>query len=184
MMMLAFSILPSCNNPSLNTHINAGIPMNHLMDSLHVKANQLHILIDKSDRKLMVMHDSSCIKSYPVVLGFNPVDDKRKQGDGCTPEGEFSIISKYPHKSWNKFIWINYPNEDSRRKHAQAKEKGEIPKSAKIGGEIGIHGVPRGYDYAIDKGIDWTHGCISMHNDDLNEVYALLTKTSVILIQK
>jgi murein L,D-transpeptidase YafK len=55
------------------------------------------------------MADTIIIKQYPVVLGGNPVDDKLLQGDLCTPEGNFLIHAKYPHKSWEKFIWINYP---------------------------------------------------------------------------
>ena len=106
------------------------------------------------------------------------------QGDQCTPEGIFKVLSKYPHKSWSKFIWIDYPNAESWRKHNRAKQKGEIPKDAKIGGEIGIHGVPNGTDFLIDLKRNWTLGCIAMKNKDVNELYPYVKKNTLVTIQK
>ena len=105
-------------------------------------------------------------------------------GDRCTPEGLFYMVSKYPHESWSKFIWINYPNEDSWEKHNQAKHEGIIPENAKIGGEIGIHGVPKGMSRLIDLRLNWTLGCISMKNNDVNEIYPYLSETTEIVIRK
>lgn len=122
------------------------------------------------------MAGGEVLKSYPVVFGSNPVDDKRMQGDRCTPEGNFSVRDLYPHKKWNKFIWLDYPTEDSWRKHKAAKQSGDIPASAAIGGEIGIHGVEKGYDYAIDHKMNWTLGCISMKNAHLDEIFPLIKK--------
>ncbi|MBT3756536.1 MAG: L,D-transpeptidase, partial [Candidatus Cloacimonetes bacterium] len=42
------------------------------------------------------------------------------------------------------------------------------------GGEIGIHGVPAGYDNMIDEKYNWTLGCISLKNVDVNEIYKLI----------
>lgn len=39
--------------------------------------------------------------------------DKLMQRDKCTPEGIFSIRDKYPHNMWCRFMWIDYPSEDS-----------------------------------------------------------------------
>jgi len=148
------------------------------------EGTKIKILIDKSDYRLYVYAADTIIKTYPIVLGGNPVDDKLRQGDQCTPEGSFKMRSKYPHKSWSKFVWIDYPTTDSWRKHKQAKAAGEIPTNAKIGGEIGIHGVPKGTDYMIQKGVNWTLGCISLTNTDINELYPLITEQTIIEIQK
>jgi murein L,D-transpeptidase YafK len=155
-----------------------------LIDSLNIDTTGLVILIDKSDYRLSVLYDTLVIKEYPVVLGGNPVDDKLQQGDRCTPEGTFKVITKYPHKEWSKFIWINYPNEESRRKHEAAKREGKIPADAEIGGEIGIHGVPDGMDILIDLKFNWTLGCVSMKTKDINEIYPFASKTTKIIIQK
>jgi murein L,D-transpeptidase YafK len=175
---------PAESKDSLKAEIpvNYDIPLADLLDSLGISGDQLSVLIDKSDYRLRLMQDTSLIKEYPVVFGGNPVDDKRMEGDQCTPEGEFRMISKYPHRSWSKFVWINYPTAGSREKHNEAKAKGEIPQDARIGGQIGIHGVPEGTDYMIDEGINWTLGCISLKNVDINEIYMLFTESTPIII--
>src|SRR5690606_27633494 len=90
------------------------------IDSLVVDQGQISVLIDKSDFRLYVRANGIVLKEYAVVFGENTIEDKLMEGDKCTPEGTFKMISKYPHKSWSKFIWINYPNKDSWRKHSTA----------------------------------------------------------------
>lgn len=158
--------------------------LSFLIDSLHVQEDLLYIIIDKSDYTLAISVDSTILKEYPVVLGGNPVDDKLREGDQCTPEGSFKMISKYPHRHWSKFIWIDYPNNDSWEKHRIAKEQGIIPENSKIGGEIGIHGVPNHSDDLIDSGTNWTLGCISLKNSDIIEIYPYISSSTVINIQK
>ena len=155
-----------------------------LIDSLNIQESNISILIDKSDYKLSIQSDTNIIKEYPVVFGGNPTDDKLKQGDQCTPEGIFYMVSKYPHKSWSKFIWINYPTEDSWKKHNKAREDGLIASDAEIGGEIGIHGVPNGMDQYIDLQYNWTLGCISLKNKDVNEIYPYFQEQTKIEIRK
>lgn len=122
--------------------------------------------------------------SYPCVFGFNEVDDKRQEGDGCTPEGNFGIRSKYAHKSWKYFIWIDYPTKDSWSKFKASKANGEIESSATIGGEIGIHGVPKGSDGMIADKTNWTLGCISLTNKDIEDLYKSIVNSTKILIVK
>jgi murein L,D-transpeptidase YafK len=160
------------------------ISLSEVIDSLKIDKNRISILIDKSEFRLYVKSDQRIIKEYPVVFGKNPVDDKLMQGDHCTPEGTFHILSKYPHKEWSKFIWIDYPNKNSWKKHKDAKESGRIPRDAQIGGEVGIHGVPKGMDFLIDTKYNWTLGCISLKNKDVDEIYPYITKNTLIEIRK
>jgi murein L,D-transpeptidase YafK len=163
---------------------NKNVPLSRLIDSLKISPERLHILIQKSKYELGVYYDSTLLKNYPVVFGGNPVDDKLMQGDNCTPEGIFKIRSKYNHAKWSRFIWLDYPNADSWRKHNKAKAKGLIPKDAGIGGEVGIHGIPQGYDFAIDLKQNWTLGCISLKNKDVIEIYPVMHKDIRIEIRK
>ena len=150
-----------------------------------ISSAALIVLIDKSEKKLQVMHGDKILKSYPAALGSTSLADKRMQGDNLTPEGEFLIQAKYPHKSWKYFMWLNYPTADSKKKHNQAKAAGLIPKNAEIGGEIGIHGVVEGRDFLVSGGIPWTKGCISLKNSDVTELYDIIGRNStVIRIQK
>ena len=52
------------------------------------------IVVKKAERKLEVFDGEKLVKTYRVGLGFAPVGDKEKQGDGKTPEGEFYIFTK------------------------------------------------------------------------------------------
>jgi murein L,D-transpeptidase YafK len=175
--------LLSCNAQE-EKYKNCSHSLPELIMSNHLNASRISILIDKSDYKLTVRIDSLVLKEYPVVFGKSENNDKLMQGDKCTPEGHFKIISKYPHKSWSKFIWLNYPNEESWKKHNEAILRGTIPKDAEIGGEVGIHGVPKGMDYLIDAGYNWTLGCISLKNRDVDEIYPFISRSTSIEIRK
>lgn len=156
-----------------------------IIDSLKIDVKTIYFEIDKSDYRLSVKSGAVTLKDYSVVFGPDPVNDKLKQGDGCTPEGWFIIQSRYPHKSWKKFMWLNYPTEDSWKKHNEAIEKKVIKKNDGIGGEIGIHGVPEGTDAMIGLRQNWTAGCISLRNVDVEEIYAIVKPGSTkVLIQK
>ena len=165
-------------SPVPSAEVSVQAPLSVIMDSLAVSASDLRITVMKADRSLHVDADGIRLKSYKVVLGGAPVGDKRMQGDRRTPEGSFTFRSKYPHRKWNKFIWIDYPNERSWQRFNKRLATGEIPKNADIGGEIGIHGVPPGMDHLVTQGVDWTLGCISMRNADLDEIYPFIANST------
>jgi murein L,D-transpeptidase YafK len=149
-----------------------------------IKIEELSVLIDKSDYVLSFIHADTIVKEYPVVLGYNPEGDKMEQGDYKTPEGTFGVRSKYGHKSWKYFIWIDYPNEASWSKFNKRKANGIIGKNAKIGGEVGIHGTPEGMDNMIAEKTNWTYGCISLTRNDIAEIYPYIHKEIQIVIRK
>lgn len=169
----------SCNSQTI---IQPSLKL--ILDSLKINNKDISILIDKSDYTLKVISNNKVIKTYPVVFGSNPVDDKLQEGDRCTPEGTFYINSKYPHRSWNKFLWLDYPNANSLAKIKKAKAEKRLPMNASPGGEVGIHGVPNGTDDMIDNKRNWTLGCVSLKNKDVDEVYSVITTNTPIIIQK
>jgi murein L,D-transpeptidase YafK len=142
---------------------------------------KVSLLIEKSQHRLTVYSDQKPVKSYAVVFGSGS-GDKRREGDRKTPEGILKIRDKYPHPSWSKFLWLNYPNAQSECKHARAKQRGEIPWQSTIGGEVGIHGVPIGQDALIDDRTNWTLGCPSLKTKDINEIYDVVQIGTVVEI--
>lgn len=171
-------------NETLQRIANPEIPLAQIMDSFKLDKTQTRIYIDKSERVLKIYANNQLLKTYPVVLGGNPKDDKLQEGDNCTPEGKFAIRDLYPHKSWDKFIWVNYPTAASYVKHNDAKKQGHIKNNSGIGGEIGIHGVPEGKDDWIDNNEDWTAGCISLKNEHIREIFASVqTGTEIEIVQ-
>lgn len=142
-----------------------------IMSAKPIDRAKTSILIEKSKYRMTLYYDLQPIKTYPIVLGGSPVGNKLRQGDNKTPEGIFKLRDLYPHPDWAKFLWIDYPNADSWQTHLQAKREGKIAWSDRIGGEVGIHGVPRDRDALIDNRGNWTWGCISLKNKDVNELY-------------
>ena len=145
-----------------------------ITDSPIIDKNKTSILVEKSKYRLTLYYNQEPIKSYPVVFGANPIDDKLQEGDKRTPQGIFTLRDLYPHNSWSKFLWIDYPTQESWQKHQQAKREKKIRPTATIGGEIGIHGVPQGRDSLIDEKSNWTLGCISLKNKDVDEIYQVV----------
>jgi len=167
---------------------NSEVPMTYkkpLLDILNenglVKADVL-VRIYKSKYTLEVWSKDEKLKSYPVVLGGEPVGQKLREGDLKTPEGTFKVRNLYPHKKWSKFIWFDYPNNQSRINHTEAKRNGIISENSTIGGEVGIHGVPEGADNWIEDGQNWTLGCISLTNADIDDLYTSLQVGTEIVI--
>jgi len=144
----------------------------------------VYIVIDKSDYELNVYDDKGWFATYPVVFGNNSLGDKRMEGDRCTPEGNFHIVAKKVHDKWDRFIALDYPTKESYEKFRERKLRGEIPNSARIGGGVGIHGTWPNDDYIIDRYKNWTNGCISMKNKDVEDLYSYLPVGTSVTIRK
>lgn len=151
--------------------LNYDKPLPALIRAARGNASTTSIKIEKSAYRLTILSRNLPIKSYPAVFGRNPVDDKLREGDGCTPEGSFRLDARYPHKVWDRFMRLNYPTVESWRRFRAAKQDGRLKPTATIGGFVGIHGTPDGQDEAIDRKINWTLGCISLKRADVEELY-------------
>ena len=144
----------------------------------------VYLVIDKSDYELNVYDDKGWFATYPVVFGNNSLADKKMEGDRCTPEGNFHIISKKIHGKWDRFMALDYPTKESYEKFRERKLNGEIPENARIGGGVGIHGTWPHDDYIIDRYKNWTMGCISMKNQDVEDLYSYLPVGARVTIRK
>jgi murein L,D-transpeptidase YafK len=140
------------------------------------------IVVHKLSRKLTLYQGLTPLKTYPVVLGNDPYNDKLCQGDTCTPEGIYRVRAKYPHPKWDYFIWLDYPNTQNWLKFARAKQAGRVAPDADIGGQIGIHGTE---DPGKNlNGENWTKGCVSLLNRHLEEIYPLVNDKTLVVIKK
>jgi murein L,D-transpeptidase YafK len=140
------------------------------------------LLVKKLDRRLTVYRGTTPLKTYPVVLGGNPRPDKLCQGDMCTPEGVYHVVCKYNHPRWDKFILLDYPNSQNWLKFTRAKIKGQLPEAARIGGDIGIHGTADPLRNLNRE--DWTLGCVSLLNRDIEEIYPMVNDDTLVVIKK
>jgi murein L,D-transpeptidase YafK len=144
----------------------------------------IYIIIDKSDYELSVYDDIGWYATYPVVFGNKSLDDKMMEGDRKTPEGTFKIASKRPHNKWNKIMLLDYPNKESWEKFKRRKAQGLIPKSANIGGGIGIHGTWPNDNIVVDDYTNWTQGCVSLRNRDMDEIYSFIKPGTKVIIRR
>jgi murein L,D-transpeptidase YafK len=140
------------------------------------------IVVHKLSRKLTFYQGITPLKTYPIVLGNDPYNDKLCQGDTCTPEGVYRVRAKYPHSKWDAFIWLDYPNTQNWLRFAQAKKAGRLPPDADIGGQVGIHGTED--PIRNQSGENWTKGCVSLQNRDLEEIYPLVDDKTLVVISK
>ncbi len=145
---------------------------------LKLPLKEPRIVVFKSKRQLELYSDGVIVRTYRVGLGLNPVDDKQREGDRATPEGEFYIFTKNPKSAYHLSLGISYPNiEDAERglraglitraQHDQIvgaiKRKAGPPQYTALGGLIYIHGN--------GAGSDWTWGCVALENEDIDELY-------------
>ena len=140
------------------------------------------IVVHKLQRKLTIYQGVTPLKTYPVVLGNDPYNDKMCQGDTCTPEGVYRVRAKYPHPKWDAFIWLDYPNTQNWLKFGRAKQAGRLPPDVDIGGQVGIHGTEDPLKNL--SGENWTKGCVSLLNKDLDEIYPLVNDKTLVVIRK
>jgi murein L,D-transpeptidase YafK len=144
----------------------------------------VYIVVDKSDYELSVYDEQGWYATYPVVFGSKSTEDKMMAGDRRTPEGTFKILSKKPHAKWNKMLLLDYPNKESWAKFNRRKAQGLIPESAQIGGGIALHGTWPHDNIVVDDYTNWTQGCVSLRNEDIDEIWEYITTGAKVVIRK
>src|SRR5262245_49674468 len=94
------------------------------------------IVVNKSQREMLLLRGHSVLRSYRVALGREPQGHKEREGDGRTPEGRYVIDGRNPKSRYHLSLRISYPNAEDR---ARACDLGVDP-----GGDIMIHGLKDG----------------------------------------
>ena len=136
------------------------------------------IFVYKEKRRLYVIQSKVLVRDYPVGLGFHPRGDKEREGDGRTPEGDFSICMKNASSRFVRSLGLNYPD----KKHAERaffggfitplefrdillayERRATPPWGTSLGGAIFIH--------AGGAHKDWTDGCVALYNSDMEELF-------------
>lgn len=143
-----------------------------------------YVIVDKSDYELKVYDEEGWYATYPVVFGNKDLSDKLMEGDRRTPEGTFKIVFKKSHAKWHKMLMLDYPNEESWAKFNRRKAIGQIPRNARIGGGIAIHGTWPNDNIVVDDFTNWTNGCVSVKNDDLDELDDVLPVGTRVIIRR
>jgi murein L,D-transpeptidase YafK len=148
------------------------------------------IEVSKRKRELVLYAGGKVVRVYRIGLGSNPKDDKRTQGDGCTPEGEFYVCSKNPKSNYYLSLGLSYPNEEDaergvREKLISKSQHDQIvrsirgrscpPWNTRLGGEVFIHGN--------GSSSDWTLGCVALDNENMKELFGAIPKGASVKIK-
>lgn len=139
------------------------------------------VIVDKRDRRLFLYRYGVFLKSYPVVLGRNS-GRKLFEGDRRTPSGVYRLTEKRTHSKYHRFLAIDYPNDGDRAVFRAALKEGRVPPSARPspGGMVGIHGTDK--EDLNRVGVNWTFGCVSLANRDIEELYSMVSPGALVLI--
>ena len=134
------------------------------------------VVVYKSKRTLQLRHAGEVLRSFPIALGRSPAGHKRKEGDGRTPEGVYTLDWRKADSQFYRAIHISYPH---LRDHGHAERWGVSP-----GGLIMLHGLPNGVPAARmgHPWNDWTNGCIAVTNEEMDEIWGLVEDGTTIII--
>ena len=148
------------------------------------------IMIMKTERRMELYSDGAIVRRYKIGLGLSPVEDKVRQGDRRTPEGDFYVFTKNNKSAFYLSLGLSYPNiEDaerglrdnliSRRQHdaivTAIRRKATPPQNTALGGDIYIHGN--------GASSDWTWGCVALENADMKELFDAVTVGTPVTIK-
>lgn len=116
------------------------------------------LVVDKSRRRLTLMGRQRVVRSYRISLGE----------DGRTPAGRYLVAGRNPKS----------PNHLALRLACQASTVPERP-------GLQIHGTPDwlGPLAIALKGSDWTTGGIAVANNDIEEIWNLVTDGTPVVIR-
>ena len=120
------------------------------------------IIINKSNHELLLYYKEELIARYKVALCTNGLNKKTKEGDGLTPEGSFK---------------------------GKKRTQSQFHKAIEVGDwgvccNVLIHGLGNEYGRyrRFHRWYDWTHGCIALTNDEIDEIYKAVNNNVLIEI--
>jgi murein L,D-transpeptidase YafK len=89
----------------------------------------------------------------------------------------YRVVKKFGSNKtkYHKALLINYPNDTDKEDFRNEIAKGTLPRNAKIGSLIEIHGDG-------GRGIDWTEGCISLINSEMDVVFKVASEGTPVTI--
>ena len=187
---IAFGVLLFLAGPAYRSETSFALQSGHRREALKLPFKDPRIVVIKSKRQLKLYSARSLVRTYKVGLGLNPVDDKKRQGDRATPEGEFYVFTKNNKSAYYLSLGLSYPNiEDaerglrdgliSQRQHdaivRAIKRKATPPQNTALGGDIYIHGN--------GASSDWTWGCVALENGDMRELFDAVQVGTPVTIQ-
>ncbi len=156
---------------------------------LLVDTQKLSVEVKKGEKTVAVLEN--------IAIGRNGAGEKSHRGDDVTPLGNYRIGWINEKSPFRKFFGLTYPtveHADSALKQgtigldtyesiARAHLAGQIPpQNTNLGGQIGIHGLGSA-NLSIHKSMNWTHGCIALTNDQIDQLSQWVEKGTLVTVK-
>jgi hypothetical protein len=178
----------SIATPQQSLAMTAGeVLYNQTHDASTLDPMSWSVSVSKLRHELALYYKGRFFRKYDAVFGRN-LDNAPKAyaQDRRTPEGVYTIIKKYQSPRFRWFLRLNYPNNVDRIRYAAMRDDGVVPvgdhgRVTPVGSAIGIHGtdVP-----ILNAGhVNWTTGCISVGNNEIDDLARMLPIGTVVIIQ-
>jgi murein L,D-transpeptidase YafK len=122
------------------------------------------VVVETRAHTLWLCSERRAVGQFKVALGRGGLDKKR-EGDGRTPLGTYSLGSPRPSARFGTFIPIGYPTPEQSARGFTGKD-------------VGIHGPDRRAAWlgALSTWIDWTAGCVATGTDEELRVVAAFVR--------
>jgi murein L,D-transpeptidase YafK len=140
---------------------------------------EFFVIVRRSCRTLSVYRRGEWLRTYGHLAFGRLPGVKVFEGDLRTPNGLYRIVGKREHPRWSRFMLLDYPNLSDLDAYRKEVENGLVVGGP--GSEIGIHGTdePR----FNELGVDWTFGCVSLLNPDVEDLYDIVPDGTLVLIE-
>lgn len=156
------------------------------------------LLVDTKIMQLEVKQGDKTLAVFEgVAIGRNGSGFKNKRGDDITPLGRYKIGWVNKESAFRTFYGFTYPSiknaQEALKKDLikqsdydaieKAHKNNQVPpQNTPLGGRIGLHGLGKG-DIKIHRAFNWTHGCIAVTNEQIDELSQWIRKGMEILVK-
>lgn len=202
---IAFAVKTGRSFPyALPYHISPPVAFIKNYKTIPLPKKEKDLLVSvKHQYKMYHFKNGILFHTYEIALSQDPDGHKQQQGDNKTAEGEYYISEKKKGPFYgdtgpwlgNSWMQFSYPNrfdawEGYKRGAITLNECNSIVNSDKnkqptlsytdLGGRVGLHGWNG--DWIADGTQNLTWGCMSMHNEEIDNLYEKISLGTRLLI--
>lgn len=148
-------------------------------------SHSIWLLVDTQKMQLEVKRGEQTLAVFSnIAIGRSGAGFKNRRGDNITPLGDYKIGWINEQSQFHIFYGLTYPSVENAQEALRkglisesehdaiiyAHQHGRIPpQNTTLGGQVGLHGLGQG-DEEIHNLMNWTHGCIALTNNQIDEL--------------
>jgi murein L,D-transpeptidase YafK len=142
-------------------------------------AEPFFVVVERRCRTVTVYRHGVWDAEYRGAVFGREDGPKVHEGDRRTPNGLYRMQGRRLHPRWSRFLLLDYPNPADRAANQAARKAGTTDNGP--GSAIGIHGTDE--PTLNREHVDWTLGCISLQNADVDDLYSRVPEGTPVWIR-